>query len=226
MSVEFSIISIGTLSQNSLWDEQSPVRTAHATTTLVVDGDRRILVDPSVPGKIIEARFFERTGKDLESVTDVFCTTLRPIHRRGIDALPNAKWWTSELELNTYRNHLETMLDSAQRLSIEDAKVVKADIELLANFKPAPDKFSPQIELYPLYGASPGSSGLLLTPPTSTIIIAGDAVATGEHLKAGRLWRGVQDTTASAETLRDLIELAGVVVPGHDNVATLSQRWL
>jgi len=226
VSVDFSIISIGTLSQNSLWNEQSPVRTAHATTTLVTDGDKRILVDPSLPGNMLEARFFERTGKGLDTVTDVFCTTLRPVHRRGIEALTNARWWTSQVELETYSGHLETMLESAERLSGDDVDSVRADLKQLGSFAPAPEKFSPQIEFYPLYGASPGSAGLLLTPPASTIIIAGDAIVTGEHLKAGRLWKGVSDMEAAADTLRDLVELAGIVIPGHDNVTFLGQRWL
>ncbi len=56
MAVEYTIISIGTLSRNLLWDESARIRTAHATTTLVSDGKRRILVDPSLPGQILEAR--------------------------------------------------------------------------------------------------------------------------------------------------------------------------
>jgi len=46
MPVEFSVISIGALSRNRLWGETAPVRSSHATTTVVFDGDRIILVDP------------------------------------------------------------------------------------------------------------------------------------------------------------------------------------
>ena len=83
MAIEYSVISIGTLSRNLLWNESAAVRTPHATTTLVTDGDRKILVDPSLPGHILESRFNERTGAALADITDVFCTTLRPVHRRG-----------------------------------------------------------------------------------------------------------------------------------------------
>ena len=62
MPVEYCVISIGALSTNRLWGESGAVRAAHATTTLVVQDDRRILVDPSLPGPILAARFHERTG--------------------------------------------------------------------------------------------------------------------------------------------------------------------
>ena len=103
MSVEYTIISIGALSRNRLWGESAAVRTAHATTTLVCDGERRILIDPSLPAPALAARFNERTGLALGDVTDVFCTTLRPVHRRSIEVLGHAHWWVNEPELDSYR---------------------------------------------------------------------------------------------------------------------------
>ncbi len=226
MAVDYKIISIGTLSHNRLWGENASVRTAHATTTLISDGDRLILVDPSLPGKLLSAMFNERTGKTLDAVTDVFCTTLRPVHRRGLYALPNARWWTSELELSSYTDHLEGMADSAERLSSEDLQLIEADLKLLGRFNPAPEKFSEQVQLYPLYGASPGSAGLLLVPATSTIIIAGDAAVTSEHIQAGQIWQNCNNTEAALETLGDLLELADIIIPGHDNVIFSVRRWL
>ncbi|MDP7637152.1 MAG: hypothetical protein QF577_06350, partial [Phycisphaerae bacterium] len=85
-----------------LWGESAHVRTAHATTTLISDGKRRILVDPSLPGQILEARFNERIGGTLADVTDVFCTTLRPVHRRGLDVLRQANWSCHQAELEAY----------------------------------------------------------------------------------------------------------------------------
>ena len=80
---------------------------------LVVEGKKHILVDPSLPGAALAARFFERTGKMLDWITDVFCTTLRPVHRRSIEAMPAANWWTGELELESYRGHLQELASSA-----------------------------------------------------------------------------------------------------------------
>jgi len=226
MAVDFRIISIGTLSHNRLWGESAAVRTAHATTALVMADDRRICVDPSLPAQILCSRFSERTGQSHESVTDVFCTTLRPIHRRGIEAFAHAAWWASQEELETYGSHLAELLDSAERLDGDDAEAVRADLELLSRFRPAPEKFAPQVDLYPLPGASPGAAGLLLTPPTATIAIAGDAVVTADHFRAGQVWRGCHDTQAATQSLQDLIELPDIIVPGHDNVLYRPQRWL
>ena len=225
MPVEYCIISIGTLSCNRLWGESTAVRTAHATTTFVTDGKRRILVDPSLPAPALAARLNERTGKTLDDVTDVFCTTLRPVHRRCIAALPHAAWWVHEAELSGQRAYLGGLLESAQRLSAEEARLVEADLKLLERFKPAPEKFGPQVHLYPLPGATLGGAGLLLTPAVSTILVAGDAALTVEHVQRGQVWEGSADTEAAMESLKDLVEIADIVVPGHDNVMFTPQRW-
>ena len=225
MAVEYRVISIGTLSRNRLWSESVPVRTSHATTTLVSDEGRMILVDPSLPPELLAGRFTERTGRDLSEVTDVFCTTLRPVHRRGIEALAHAKLWVSARELDAYREHLEGLRESAQRVDPQDLAAIEADLRLLERFNPAPEKFTKQVQLYPLYGPSVGSAGLLLTPPTSTIVIAGDAAVTGEHVCTGQVWQGCIDIEAASRSLSDMLELAAVIVPGHDNVMFSPTRW-
>jgi len=226
MSVEYSVISIGTLSHNRLWGESAPMRMSHATTTLVRDDKRVILVDPSLPPEILAGRYNERTGGSLGDVTDVFCTTLRPVHRRAIAAFDEAKWWAGEVEIETYREHLTTLLESAERLDAEEVNTIEADLALLGRFAPAPDKFTPQVQFYPLLGASPGSAGLLLTPPTSTIVIAGDAAVTSQHVLAGQVWKGCSTMEAAMTSLTDLLELADVIVPGHDNLMFAPGRWL
>jgi len=226
MAAEYSIISIGTLSRNRLWGESTAVRTAHATTTLITDGDRRILVDPSLPGRILEARFNERTGGTLADITDVFCTTLRPVHRRGLDALGGADWYCSEIEIETYGRHLQGLLESSERLDSDGAGSVRADMEMVARFKPAPEQFSPQVHLFPLPGASVGSAGLLLASPTNTILLTGDAVVTTEHFRRGQVWQGCADIRQAMDSLQDLIEIADTIIPGHDNVIPAARNWL
>ena len=226
MSVEYCVINIGTLSHNRLWGESSPVRVSCATTTLVRDEGRTILVDPSLPAEALAVRYGDRTGGKLADVTDVFCTTLRPVHRRGIAALDEAKWWAGQIEIETYRSHLAGLLDSAERLDPEDVNMIEADLALLGRFAPAPEKFTRQVQFYPLLGASPGSAGLLLAPPTSTIVIAGDAAVTAQHVQAAQVWKGCAETEAAMASLADLLELADVIVPGHDNVMFAPGRWL
>jgi len=226
MGVDYSIISIGTLAVNRLWGESRPARTSHATTTLVCDGKRRILVDPSLPAAALAARFFERTGQPPDSVTDVFCTSLRPVHRRSVEAFPAARWWCAEAELESYSRHLAALRDSADRLESADVALVEADLTLLERFKPAPDKFSEQVSLFPLPGPSDGSAGLLLTPPTATIVIAGDAALTRDHVEHGQVWEGATDTAAAMDSLTELLDLADVIIPGHDNVMFVTQRMM
>ena len=226
MSVEYHIISIGALSHNRLWGESAAIRTAHATTTVVCEGDRTILVDPSLPGPALAARFNERTGKTLDDVTDVFCTTLRPVHRRGIQALDGAKWWAAEAEIQWYRGHISAMLDAADRLSPENAAAARADLDLLERFEAAPEKFTRQVQVYPLPGATEGTAGLLLTPATTTIVIAGDAALTAEHVIRGQVWKGCTDTEAAMTSLQEMLELADVIVPGHDNLMLAPGQWL
>lgn len=226
MSVEYKIISIGTLSHNLIWNESRPVRTQHATTTLITCEDKLILVDPALPPQILEAKFFERTGQPLANVTDVFCTTLRPDSRRAIEALGNANWWASETELEWYGQQLVALEDSAQRMNPDEAENIEKELELLRRFKPAPEKFTEQVSLYPLDGPTPGCAGLLLTPPTNTVIIAGPAVATSEHLSRGMVWDECNDTEAAMETFKDILELADLIIPGFDNVCFSPGRWM
>src|SRR5437660_1625976 len=77
-SPRFDIISIGTLSRNILWNEPQPVRTPHATTTLVRVGKRNILVDPALPAIVLGARLLERAGLRPEQIDTVFLTNFRP----------------------------------------------------------------------------------------------------------------------------------------------------
>lgn len=225
MSLEFTVVSIGTLSKNLLWGETSPARTSHATTTLVTTEKRKILVDPSLPATALAARYNERTGKALAEVTDVFCTTLRPVHRRAIAAMPHARWWVHENELDAYRRHLEALKETPERLSEEDLGAVDEDLKLLERFKPAPEQFDEQVTVYPMAGPSPGSAGLLLTPPTMSIIVAGDAAVTAEHVRRGQIWEGSADHEAALRTLQDCLELADAVICGHDNVLFMAGKW-
>jgi glyoxylase-like metal-dependent hydrolase (beta-lactamase superfamily II) len=226
MSLDYCIVSIGTLSHNTLWGERAAVRTAHATTTLVRDGGRAILVDPSLPAAALVAHLGERTGLGVSAVTDVFCTTLRPVHRRSLAAFAAAKWWCNQMELEAYRDHLEGLLDSASRLDQEQAALAEEDLALLKRFKAAPEKFSEQVHLFPLPGASVGSAGLLLAPATTTIMVAGDAAITAEHVQRGMVWDGAADLDAAAQSLRDVLEIADVIIPGHDNLMLAPGRLI
>ncbi len=214
--MDYRIISIGTLSRHDLWQESGPVRTPHATTTLVRVGDRVILVDPALPPQVVAARLNERSGLMPEAVTDVFLTNFRPAHRWGIRGFDHAKWWIAELEREAIG---AALVEQFKVEADEDARrMIEQDIALLKRCEPAPDRLAEQVDLFPLPGYTPGTCGLLLGFPAATVLIAGDAVATTEHLEQAKVLRGAWNVKQALESLAEAIEIADIIVPGHDNV--------
>ncbi len=214
--MDYRIISIGALSVHELWDKPAAPRTAHATTTLVRSDDRVILVDPGLPPQVVAARLGERAGLEPSDVTDVFLTTFRPAHRWGLPAFDHARWLISEQERESIGPMLIHRLQEEE--DPEAADHLRRDIALLKRCQAAPDRLATHVDLFPLPGFTPGTCGLLLSQPNSTALIAGDAVATAEHLRAGRVLRGAGDIDQAQESLMEAVEIADVIIPGHDNL--------
>ena len=220
--MDYRVISIGTLSQNEFWGEAAPVRTAHATTTLVRSGDRVILVDPGLPPQVIEARLKERTGLAAAAVTDVFLTCFRPAHRWGLAAFEHADWQISDMERELIGRGLIERLHQAEAgdgpEAEEVAGLLRQEIALLRRFKSAPDRLAEQVDLFPLPGFTPGTCGLLLLHANVTTLIAGDAAPTAEHVQHGQVLRGGYDVDQARESFLEVVEIADVIIPGHDNL--------
>ena len=172
MAIQYTVVSIGALSRNPFWGETTAVRTAHATTTLIRTGDRKILVDPALPATVLDARLFERTGLHLADIDTVFLTTFRTAHRMGLPALEGARWYIHPAEKDWAKAYLEEMRGRLKK----EAPVVDDELALLERCKAPEDKLAEGVELFPSPGASPGGCGLLLTPVTGSVVIAGDAV--------------------------------------------------
>ena len=183
-SIRIDIISIGTLSRNRLWNETEALRTPHATTTLIRTSKRTILVDPGLPGPAIIARLFERTGLRPQAIDTVFLTNARPAHRAGLSAFKGAKVLIHEIEKQTARQQLESLMDDAPEEDL-DRKTMQAEYDLIGTFKPADDKLADNLDLFPLFGYTPGTCGLLVSTPLTSTLIAGDAVPTLDHFLAG-----------------------------------------
>lgn len=216
-SLRFDIISIGALSRNTLWHETQPVRTPHATTTLIRAAKQNILVDPGLPPQILGARLFERTGLRPEQIDTVFLTNFRPAHRGGLAVFTRAKVYLHEREQEAVRQRLEELLKELPE-GDEDHDRVAAELEILDSTTPAPDQIAKGVDLFPLFGFTPGGSGLLVAQPTLTVLIAGDAVATQDHFLAGQVLPDPFDVGAAKESLQEVYDIADVIVPGHDNV--------
>jgi glyoxylase-like metal-dependent hydrolase (beta-lactamase superfamily II) len=216
-SARVDIISIGTLSRNRLWNENAAMRTAHATTSLIRSGKRTILVDPGLPPAALGARLNERTGLGPDQIDTVFLTNFRPAHRAGLSLFTKAKILIHENDQEYFRQDLERLIEQAPEED-EDRKHFQQELELLESIQPAEDKLALGVDLFPLFGYTPGTCGLLISAPTSTLLIAGDAVPTLDHFLAGQVLPDSKDIPAAQESLREVYEIADLIIPGHDNI--------
>jgi len=220
--MNYRIISIGALSHHELWEQQGGQRTPHATTTLIRSDQRVILVDPGLPPQVIAARLMERAGLGVGAITDVFLTNFRPAHRAGLAAFDQARWLIAEAEREAVGRHL---LEQFQQAPDDEVKeFLRGEIELLKRFQNCPDQIAPHVDLFPLPGFTPGSAGLLLLSPGRTVLVAGDAVATEEHLQQGRVLKGAFDIEQAQESMREAVEIADAIIPGHDNFVLNQSR--
>lgn len=233
--MDIRIISIGTLAINPLWDERAPTRTGHATTTLIQtsdkSGDINIVIDPGLPAQMVGARLTERSGLSPDDITHVFLTSFHPETRRGLAAFTNAQWLISPIEREAVGVPIAQTLaqlaqsknehESAGTEFPEDEQLLMdqliTDIELLSKIQPAPDSIAKGVDLFPLPGVSAGTCGILISEPTSTTLICGDAIPTVEHLKAGRVMDGADRKQATA-SFSEAIEIADTLVLGRDNL--------
>src|SRR5690242_16960505 len=171
--IRFDIISIGTLSRNRLWGESEAVRTPHATTSLIRVGKRNILVDPGLPPQALGARLFERTGLRPEQIDTVFLTNFRPAHRAALALFGKSNILIHEREQQAMSSQLRALIDEAPAEDLDRATLAD-ELKLVESLKTPDDQLAEQVDLFPLFGYTPGSCGLLLAAPTHTALIAGD----------------------------------------------------
>jgi glyoxylase-like metal-dependent hydrolase (beta-lactamase superfamily II) len=217
--MDFRVISIGALAAHPLWDERSPIRTGHATTTLIRSGKRIIIVDPGLPAQIIGARLKERAGIGPESVTHVFLTSFKPETTRGVLAFEKATWWISQPEREGVGVPLVGELQAAAAAGDDELKsALELDVAVLRRCEPVPDRVAEGVDLFPLHGVTPGLTGLLLPGRASTTLICGDAVPTIEHLERGMVLPSATDVGRARESLAEAVEIADYLVLGRDNM--------
>lgn len=214
--MEYRTISIGTLSAHELWSQQGAARTPHATSVLVQAGGRNILVDPGLPEQAITARLQERAGLEPSSISDVFLTNFRPAHRMGLAAFSSARWLINEDERESIGRHLVEQFEQAG--DEQSGETLKNEIALLKRCEPSPQTLVEGVDIFPSAGFTPGTCGLLLSFTNTTVVIAGDAVASYEHLRQGRVLKGAWDVEQARDSFKEIIEIADVIVPGHDEL--------
>lgn len=223
----YRIVSIGALSAHPLWGERGDVRTGHATTTLIVAAEMKLLVNPGLPGQALMARMGERTRVKPGEITHVFLTTFTVEHYRSLPLFENAQWLVHEPERDAARRALDEQLTRAKESRDQDlVGTVQQHIDLLDQCQDAPDKLADNVDLFPLPGLSPGTCGLLLPLPSSTVLVCGDAIPTQEHLEEGKVLPTCMDVEQAQESFREAIEIADLLVPGRDNITANPVRQL
>ncbi|MEO0511609.1 MAG: MBL fold metallo-hydrolase [Planctomycetota bacterium] len=239
--MEYRVLSIGCLSAHPLRGEEVPVRTGHATCSLIRVGSSVIVVDPGLPAEALRQRLDERAGIRPDEITHVFLTSFKAETCRGIGLFENAAWLVHADEREGAGVPLAQLLmritaeDSRSEQDAELRTSLEAQIQILQRCETAPDTLAAdrfgsgqrggsKVDLFPLPGVTPGTCGLLLAMPKHTILITGDAVATVEHLEQGKILDRVQDVDRAKESFAEAIEIADLIVPGRDNISAVPTK--
>lgn len=218
MAVTVDVINIGTLSSNRFWEEGPAARAAHATCTLIRDDDVTILVDPSLPAELMAHRLDERAGITSDNIDVVFLTNFKPVHRRGLSLFPEAQWVMGEVELEAVLEILNQTVSGVGPVGAEvSLNELNTELELAGRFTPAADSLSDHVDFFPAYGATAGS-GALLVRASRTVVVAGDAIISRDYLLNGRIWERSVEPESAKESFSEILEIADVVIPGHDNL--------
>lgn len=217
--MDVRVVSIGTLAGHPLWDEKSPVRTGHATCSLIRSEDKAILVDPGLPGQVIAARLGERAGIEASEITHVFLTSFKPETSRGLAAFDDATWWIHEPEREGIGVALAMEARRASEAGDQElGEMLARDVALLRACEVAPDELADGVSLFPLPGVSAGMCGLILSESLGTTVICGDAVATIEHLDQGKVLTPAVDVDQARESFAEAVEIADWLILGRDNL--------
>ena len=219
MSINYRIISIGTLAAHPLWEERTPARGGHATTTLIITDDANILVDPSLPPKVLAARLDERSNVKLDQITHVFLTSVDQLHGRGLTTFENAKWLAHEPDLEAALAQLDEQIRQTEKGDDRELlAVLETQKKIFSKCEPASDSIVQGVDLFPLPGVTEGTCGLLLALPGSTVLICGDAIATSEHLEKGKVLPNCHNIEQAQASFTEAIEIADVLILGRDNI--------
>ncbi len=217
--MDLRIISIGCLDAHSLWGEKEAVRSGHSTTTLIRSGNRTILIDPGLPGAMIEARLAERANLTPKDITHVFLTCFRPDVRRGLPAFENSVWWINGAEREGFGVPLIEQLRRVHELDEPElAAALELDVAMLKRCEAAPDELADGVSLFPLPGVTPGMCGVVIAEARHTTLVCGDAVPTVEHLERGQVVRWAANASLAQESFKEAIEIADLMVLGRDNL--------
>jgi glyoxylase-like metal-dependent hydrolase (beta-lactamase superfamily II) len=194
----WDVITIGNLSRNRYWGEsdEKPLRGAICTCTVVTGENFHLLVDPSIKDAAQMATELDRrTGLSIDEIDTVFITHQHDDHLFGLKHFSKAKWYAG------------TDVASALNKSGKFEKQIE----------PAGKTLLGAIDVIPMPGHTPDSTGLRFDFNGYSIVLSGDAVATKDYWDGGQMYYNVMDMEESKKTLAMIRSIADIIVPGHDN---------
>jgi glyoxylase-like metal-dependent hydrolase (beta-lactamase superfamily II) len=149
------------------------------------------------------------------------------MRRRGIAAFDKAEWWITEREREASQASLRESLEQAEEAEDRDLiRLVESEMAVLARCRDCEDRLVEGVDLYPMYGVTPGSAGLLVLDASSATLVCGDAIPTLEHLAQGKVFSPCWDLEAAQESFREALEVADVLVLGRDGMIVNPVRRL
>ncbi len=223
--LELRVISIGALAAHPLWGERTPVRTGHATCTLLRTGDLVVLIDPGLPEQAMVARLAERANITPEQVTHVFLTSFHTDTHRGIGAFEHATWWISRAE----REGVGVPMIGGLRHAVEQGnrelrQALEREVAILERCEETPEAIAEDVDVFPLPGVTPGLCGLLVTEGESATLVCGDAAPTVEHIRRRLVLPWSVNVDAAKASFSEALEIAEWLIPGRDNLMPCPAR--
>ena len=185
---------------------------------LIRSGGKNILVDPSLPGRVLDARLSERGGLTIGDIDMVFLTNFRGAHSLGLPAFDGANWLMHADEIDYAHQYLYDLQKHQNRTRSQETRLVEDQLSILEKIKPAGDSLAEGVDLFPSPGSTVGNCALILTQALGTIVIAGDAIVNRDYLQRGQVHENCYDAKRAVQSMQDVLEVADIIIPGHDNL--------
>lgn len=197
--ITFTIVNIGTLSLNKFWGETERKRAPSATCTLLDLNGTRLLVDPSPYPEQLEQRLFAATGLRTGDVDLIFVTHHHADHRFGLEMFAGRPWLMASAALDEW------------------PATAPQDQSMAAAFAPAERCLPGNVTLLPTPGHTRSHHSLLVDTVWGRLVVAGDAVMTQDFYAAEEGFHNSADLALARETIRQIKQIADLVIPGHGN---------